>query len=89
MSNAAEKRHLGRVAQLPCCLCGADGVEVHHARTGEAAGAGQRAPDFLTLPVCPSCHRGSKGLHGDKSMLRIRKKSEIALVAETLEKLYG
>lgn len=85
----ASKRHLGRVASLPCCLCGNSPVEVHHIREGEAAGAGQRSSDWLAIPVCPSCHRGSKGIHGDKSMLRIRKMTEIDLVAETLEKIYG
>ena len=87
--SAAAKRHLERVASLPCCLCGAMGVEVHHARTGEAAGAGQRASDWLTLPACPECHRGSNGIHGNKAMLRITKKTELSLVADTLESLYG
>ena len=56
---------------------------------GEAAGAGQRASDWLTIPVCPECHRGSNGIHGDKSMLRITKKTELSLVADTLERIYG
>lgn len=87
--SAASKRHLARVAALPCCLCGAHGVEVHHARTGEAAGMAQRAGDMLTIPVCPDCHRGKMGLHGDRTMLRITKKTELQLVSETLEVLYG
>ena len=86
---AASKRHMSRVADLPCCLCGAQPVEVHHARTGEAAGAGQRSSDWLSIPVCPSCHRGPKGIHGDRAMLNIRKTTELNLVAETLERLYG
>lgn len=87
--SAAGRRHMRRVAELPCCLCGDSPAEVHHIRAGEAAGAGQRASDWLTVPLCPSCHRGSGGVHGDKSMLRIRKSSEIDLVAETLEAIYG
>lgn len=87
--SAASKRHMGRVARLNCILCGVEGVEVHHARTGEAAGAGQRASDWLTIPVCPDCHRGSNGIHGNKAMLIITKKTELSLVAETLEALYG
>lgn len=85
----AGKRHMGRVAQLPCVLCGQSPVEVHHIRAGEVAGAGQRGPDFLTIPVCTSCHRGPMGIHGNKAMLKITKKTELQLVAETLEELYG
>ncbi len=87
--SAASKRHMGRVAELSCCLCGGQPVEVHHARSGEAAGAGQRASDWLTIPVCPECHRGSNGIHGNKSMLRITKKTELSLVSDTLERIYG
>ena len=46
--SSAGKRHMARVAQLPCVLCGAHGVQVHHLREGEAAGAGQRALAHIT-----------------------------------------
>ena len=85
MSTAAEKRHMDRVAQLTCGLCGATGVQVHHIRTGQ--GMSERASDFLTVPVCPSCHTGPKGIHGDKTMLRIKKWDEIDLLADTLRRL--
>ena len=87
--SAKTKRHMGRVAALPCCLCGSFPVEVHHARTGEAAGMAQRAGDMLTLPVCPSCHRGSHGLHGNRAMLNMTKKTELDHANDTLERLYG
>jgi hypothetical protein len=87
--SAASKRHMGRVAELGCCTCGQSPVEVHHARTGEAAGAAQRPSDWLTIPLCPDCHRGKMGVHGDRTMLRITKKTELQLVGETLEALYG
>lgn len=87
--SAASKRHMERVAELPCALCGDSPVQVHHARTGESAGGAQRASDWLTLPVCPDCHTGSHGLHGNRAMLKIKNITELAIVAETLEKLYG
>ena len=34
-------------------------------------------------------HRGPQGIHGDKTMLRIKKKSELELLSETLEAIYG
>ncbi|MCK0507934.1 DUF968 domain-containing protein [Aromatoleum anaerobium] len=88
MSNKG-KAHMGRVAQLPCCLCGTHGVQVHHIREGGAAGAGEKANDWLTLPVCPSCHTGTHGIHGNKSMLKLSGKSEHEHLGETLERLYG
>lgn len=87
--SASGKRHLGRVAELPCALCGAHGVEVHHARTGEAAGMAQKAGDFLTMPLCYACHRGSHGVHGNRAMLHMTKKTELDLANDTLERLYG
>ena len=72
--SAAGKRHMGRVATLPCCLCGSTPVEVHHARTGEAAGLS---------------HRGSHGIHGNRAMLNMTKKTELDHANDTLERLYG
>lgn len=78
-------RHMGKVAQLPCACCGAHGVHVHHIREGQ--GMAQRASDFLTVPLCPSCHVGPNGIHGNKSMLRIQKRDEMDLLAWTIERL--
>lgn len=62
-------------------------VQVHHIREGQ--GMSQRADDWLTIPLCPGCHTGQHGVHGDKTMLRIRKRTELDLLAETLERIYG
>lgn len=80
-------RHMGKVAQLPCACCGASGVHVHHIREGQ--GMAQRASDFLTIPLCPDCHVGPLGVHGDKSLMRIRKLSELDMLAETIRMLTG
>jgi hypothetical protein len=83
--SAASKRHLGRVAALPCCVCGAHGVHVHHIREGQ--GMSQRASDWLTVPLCPDCHTGTLGVHGDKTMMRIKKLTELDMLADTIRKL--
>lgn len=83
--SAAGRRHMSRVAELPCALCGAHGVHVHHIREG--VGMGQRQSDFLTIPLCPSCHTGKGGVHGDKTMLRLHKKDELDLLAYTIESI--
>ena len=67
--NAVERRHVNKVAALPCGVCrrfGATGlpVELHHV----AEGSGIRSW-FAVAPLCGSKmdgghHRGAAGLHG-------------------------
>lgn len=81
----AEKRYLNRVAELPCVLCGAEGVHIHHAREG--AGMAQRSPHWLAIALCPDCHTGSTGIHGNRQRLTAQKVDEMALLARTIEAL--
>jgi hypothetical protein len=85
--SAAGKRHLSRVHDIPCVLCGSMPVEAHHIRDGQ--GMSQRATDWMAVALCADCHRGPLGIHGDRTMMRIHKVSELDLVAKTLEALYG
>lgn len=71
------KQYLNDVAELPCMLCGAQPVELHHPRTGQ--GMSQRANDYLVIPLCPECHRGHNGVHGNQSLLKIQKLNEMDL----------
>ena len=81
----AEKRYLDRVANLSCAVCGAEGVHIHHAREGQ--GMAQRAQNWLEIPLCPACHTGPRGIHGDKQLLKAQKLDEIDLLANTIERL--
>jgi hypothetical protein len=50
--------HMARVAQLPCLVCGAHPVEVHH--------EGKPRSDINVLPLCPRHHKreyGSSAYH--------------------------
>lgn len=85
MATRPEIRHMGRVAELPCVLCGQQGVQVHHIREGQ--GMAQRASNWLVVPLCPSCHTGPLGVHGDKTMMRINKMTELDMLAKTIEAL--
>ena len=85
MTTKAEREHMARVASLPCACCGQYGVQVHHIRDG--MGMSQRASNFLTVPLCPGCHTGQYGVHGDKSRMRARKQSELDWLADTIERL--
>lgn len=63
---AAGMRHMRRVKQLPCVICGRSGPsEAHHVFCGRY---GQRkASDFETIPLCLSCHRiGPHAIHNAK-----------------------
>lgn len=91
-SSAAGRRYMGRVAALGCRLCirlgfGPGVCEVHHVRTGQ--GAAQRASDWLTFGACPTCHRGPRGLHGDRSLLRQANVTEMDLLADVIAELMG
>lgn len=81
-----EKRYMTIAASMPCQLCGSMPVELHHAREGQ--GGSQRAGDFLVIPLCPDCHRGSLGIHGDKTMLRVNKTNEMALLNQTIKQVF-
>ena len=80
------KRHMGRVAALPCLICekcglGDSPAEVHHVLAPRS--------DFLTVPLCPTHHRGALGFHGlgQRAFERKYHTSEAELLALTIERL--
>ena len=79
----AEREYMSRIACLPCCVCGDHGVHLHHVREGQ--GMAQRAKNWLVVPLCPDCHTGPNGLHGDRSRMRIYKVDEMDMLAATIE----
>jgi hypothetical protein len=88
--SAKSKRHLAKVASVPCVLCkhlglGESPALCHHMKMG--TGASDRASDFLTIALCPEHHVGPSGVHTLKEKgLRLRYNlSEIDLLAMTLE----
>lgn len=88
MTTTAEKRHLDRLAQMPCALCGAHGVQIHHILEGRIKG--RKSGHFTAIPLCPGCHMDSNnGVHGRQAMLKVMKKTELELLGETIETLYG
>lgn len=81
------REYMGKVAALPCAICGAHGVHVHHIRTG--IGIGRRASDFDTIPLCPEHHQGTEGIHGmgRKAWERHHGITELELLAKTKESI--
>jgi hypothetical protein len=88
MSKAA-KEHVGRVKSLPCALCGAHAPsDAHHILEGRIQG--RRSSDWVTIPLCKDCHQGARnGVHGEQIMLKVMKETELNLLAQTIETLYG
>jgi cytochrome c553 len=81
---------MGRVAALGCVLCkrlgyGATPSVVHHLRTG--IGKAQKASDFLTIALCPTCHDGQGGFHKGQERLRIAGVAELDLLADTIAEI--
>jgi hypothetical protein len=79
---AAERRHIARVKELPCSVCGCAGPsEAHEPVQGQW---------FTSIALCPDCHRGSvNGLHGQKAMWRIHKMDEWSALNITLARLFA
>jgi len=67
MTTLAEKKHMGRVAELGCAICRRMGypgtpAELHHRRGGQ--GLSNRSSNWEVIPLCPRHHRGADGVHG-------------------------
>ena len=50
------RKHMARVADLPCCVCGYQPVQVHHLIGRNMRGLAQRSHDVFTIPLCGSHH---------------------------------
>lgn len=83
---AASHRHLKRVVELPCVVCGGYPVQAHHIRMANLTGAGQKCSDWLTIPLCADDHAN---LHSDMPLWEMRNGRQIDHVTKTLERLYG
>jgi len=83
------QNHMFRVKELPCAVCGASGPsDAHHILEGRTPG--RKSPDWLTIPLCKDCHQGShNGIHGQRRIWDVLKKTEAQCLNDTLERLYG
>ena len=84
-ATAAEKRHMGRVAELGCIICGMP-AEVHHLPTQ----GGKRLHERV-IALCDLHHRhGNSGVaihSGRKSFEKAHGTTEDKLLAKTLRML--
>ena len=77
---ARERRHLAAVKELPCGVCGASGPsDAHHIEQGK---------QFLCIPLCKDCHQGAhNGIHGQRRIWNVMKKTELSVLNDTIDKL--
>lgn len=69
VKKAAEKRHLERVAAMPCIVCRKPGPStVHHVRHKITRSGTFARTDRRVVPLCPPCHFHD---HGEHSVERI------------------
>lgn len=74
------------VASHACGVCGEPGPSmVHHLRAGQ--GMGQRN-HWLCVPLCAECHQGQHGIHGDRNRWVLRKKDELGVLSDLIEKMW-
>lgn len=74
--------HMGRVKALPCLVCGARPVDVHHLP--------HPRDDLRTIALCPFHHRteyGPQAYHYSRRNFNARHGSDEELLAKTLELL--
>lgn len=62
--SANGKAHMAQVARLPCVICAAWPVTVHHCISGRFGQS--KASDFDTIPLCHNHHQGREGIHTSK-----------------------
>lgn len=77
-----KKEYMNAVAKLHCATCLEKPVQLHHVREG--VGLSQKNGDFLVIPLCPDCHTGPQGVHGDKTMMKVMKTDEMKILNETI-----
>lgn len=77
----AERAHVARVKELDCVVCGASGPsEAHEPEQGLW---------FISVPLCPACHRGPEGWHGTRLRWSLRKMDELKAIDQTNRRIYG
>lgn len=81
---AAERKHMDAVASLPCLICGATPVSLHHVRR-----YGETRKHSKVVPLCYTHHQGTEGIHtlGKREFERryMTQNAMLAAVARSLQ----
>ncbi len=78
-------RHMHRVKQLPCVICGKHPPsEAHHCQSNDWP-----RDDFATIPLCIPCHRGQHGYHNAKATWEATNGPDTDYIAVVADQLAG
>lgn len=73
---SSESKHMGRVKELDCVVCGEPGPsDAHHP---------EQQLHYICIPLCPDCHTGSDGWHGTRLRWKLRKINELQAINKTV-----
>lgn len=56
------KKHIERIKQMPCCICGQEATAHHRIGSGDGV-MGDKQPDSHCIPLCHNHHTGRDGIH--------------------------
>lgn len=75
-----QRKHIGKVKELPCSVCDLPGPsDAHHI---------DQSLQYTCIALCKECHQGKKmGWHGEKAAWKIRKMVELDALNVTIERL--
>jgi len=45
---------------------------------------GQKSSDWCAIPLCWECHQGKQGWHGDRTRAKLRNRTEMGMLGETI-----
>ena len=79
-----DKKRLAMVASYPCLICESP-ANVHHFW---GQGAGLKASDLLTIPLCRNCHQGTGGLHDNLAAFEKKYGTQKELINEVNERIF-
>ncbi len=81
------QQHKARVAAMRCLICGAE-ANLHHPRF--CVGMGQRASDWLVIPLCKAHHQDNPyghAVHSGYQEFAKNYMSEEEMLAEVIKRL--
>ena len=63
--------YLAHTRQQACICCGIQNrTQIHHLKVAGQTGTGYKADDWLTLPLCDTCHLSELHQHGQESFAK-------------------
>ncbi|WP_336062457.1 DUF968 domain-containing protein [Serratia sp. 201] len=86
LTRVEDSKYTRWVKTRPCCGCGARADDPHHIIGHGLGGMGTKPSDYLTIPLCRTCHRK---LHDDPAAWEAEHGSQTDLLAQFLDYSIG